>query len=404
MNAWLGADWFSARCPCARVARMQTESRLLSQRSAVTLVFFTFGTAIGAMAGSMPSVMRNAGMSSELLGLGLTVSTITTVAAMSVGGRIARYASNRAVLLVVLPIFAISLFAYLIAGSPLWFFLAVLPMGFCFGLTDLFMNAEAVALEHDVRRPIFMAFHGAVSAGVAIMAILASYLSTILGTWSTGAVAAALFGMSVALVYLRITPRPTSKGSSARLVSLPNKLPLTVLGVAAGLIIAAETTALLWSAKLLDEQAPALAAIAGLGAAFFGLCNSAIRFPGDALRATLGDMRLMIASLVVSILGFVALGLSSRFAGSVAAFAAVGLGLALLIPCIFSMAARLVPDNRAGALSFVSLLTAIPRCTAPSLFGLIAAGLGISFAFGLVAVALAAALGLMLTFGRWARS
>jgi MFS family permease len=366
---------------------------------AVTTVFFAFGAAIGAMAGSMPSVMRSAGMSSELLGFGLTVSTITTVAAMSLGGRIARYASNRAVLLAVLPVFAVSLTAYLVAQSPIWFFLAVLPMGFCFGLTDLFMNAEAVAIEHDMRRPVFMTFHGAVSAGVAVISVLASYLSTMLGTWATGGVAVLLFAVAWGLVQKTVAPRPLSQGKAARLATLPNKLPLTLLGIAAGLIIAAETTALLWSAKLLDDQAPSLAAIAGLGAAFFGLCNAAMRLPGDALRSQLGDMKLMILSLLVAIAGFIALGMSASFAGSVVAFAAVGLGLALLIPCIFSMAAGLVPESRAGALSFVSLLTALPRCAAPGVFGVIAAGLGISTAFGLVALALTVALGLIAYFG-----
>jgi MFS family permease len=371
----------------------------LSPRSAVTAVFFSFGAAIGSMAGSMPSVMRSAGMSSEILGLGLTVSTITTVAAMALGGKIARYASNRAVLLAVLPVFAVSMFAYLVAQSPLWFFLAVLPMGFCFGLTDLFMNAEAVAIEHDMRRPVFMTFHGAVSAGVAIVSVLASYLSTMLGAWATGAFAVLLFAVTWLLVHWTVEPRPLARGKAARLVTLPNKLPLTLLGIAAGLIIAAETTALLWSAKLLDERAPSLAAIAGLGAAFFGLCNAAMRFPGDALRSQFGDMKLMIVSLLVSIAGFIALGLSASFVSSVAAFAAVGLGLALLIPCIFSMAAGLVPENRAGALSYVSLLTALPRCAAPGVFGLIAAGFGISTAFGLVALALTSALGLIGYFG-----
>ena len=165
-------------------------------------------------------------------------------------------------------------------------------------------------------------------------------------------------------------------------------------------IIAAETAALLWSAKLLDEIAPSLAAIAGLGAAFFGVCNAAVRFPGDRMRSLLGVMPLMFGSLVVSICGFVALGLSNSFVVSVAAFASVGFGLALLIPTIFAMSARLVPENRAGALSFVSLLTAVPRVIAPLAFGMVAARLGIAFSFGLVAVGLLASLGLILTFQR----
>ena len=379
---------------------MPDPAALSSQRAALTAVFAAFGAAIGALAGSVPSVMRNAGLDAESFGIGLTFSTLLTVTAMSLGGRIARRASGRKVLLWVIPAFAVALFAYLTAQSPAWFFIAIPLMGICFGLTDLFMNAEAVALEHDLRRPVFMAFHGAVSAGVAVMSIAASLLSTTLGTAAVGGVAAALFAFAWVMVYRVLPARPLSEGKSARLAGLPHKLPLTLLGVAAGLIIAAETAALLWSAKLLDDMAPALAAIAGVGAAFFGLCNAAVRFPGDMLRSLLGEMPLLIGSLIVSICGFLALGLSDSFVVSVAAFASVGLGLALLIPAIFAMSARLVPENRAGALSFVSLLTALPRILAPLAFGLVAARMGTAFAFGLVAVGLLASLGLILIFWR----
>lgn len=371
-----------------------------SPRTAITAVFVSFGIAIGALAGSMPSVMRNAGIDAETFGLGLTLSTVLTVGAMSVGGQIARFASNRAVLLAVLPAFAVTLGAYLTSASPLWFFISIPVMGLCFGLTDLFMNAEAVALEHDLRRPIFMTFHGGVSAGVGVMSVAASWLSTQWGTWAVALVAAAMFGLAWIMVHGAIGPRPLAAGKAARMGTLPNKAPLMLLGIAAGLIIAAETAALLWSAKLLDEIAPSLAAIAGLGAAFFGICNAAVRFPGDRMRSLLGEMPLMFGSLIVSIAGFVALGLSNSFVVSVAAFASVGFGLALLIPTIFAMAARLVPENRAGALSFVSLLTAVPRVMAPLAFGMVAGRLGIAFAFGLVAVGLLASLGLILAFGR----
>lgn len=371
-----------------------------SPRTAITTVFVSFGVAIGALAGSMPSVMRNSGIDSETFGLGLTISTVLTVAAMSIGGQIARVASNRAVLLVTLPLFALTLTAYLTAATPLWFFLAIPAMGFCFGLTDLFMNAEAVALEHDLRRPVFMTFHGGVSAGVGIMAVAASWLSTQWGTWVVALVASLMFGLSWVMVQRAIPPRPLAKGQAARIRTLPNKVPLMLLGIAAGLIIAAETAALLWSAKLLDELAPALAAIAGLGAAFFGLCNAAIRFPGDRMRSLIGDMPLLLGSLAVSILGFLALGISQSFAVSVAAFACVGFGLALLMPSIFAMSANLVPQNRAGALSFVSLLTALPRTTAPLAFGMVAAAFGTAVSFGLVAIGLGVALVLILAFAR----
>ena len=65
-------------------------------------------------------------------------------------------------------------------------------LSLCFGLTDLFMNAEAVALEHDLKRPVFMTFHGGVSAGVGVMAVASSWLAINLGTGSVAAVAASV--------------------------------------------------------------------------------------------------------------------------------------------------------------------------------------------------------------------
>lgn len=376
---------------------------LASPRATLTLVFASFGAAVGALAGSTPSVMRNAAIDPETFGLGLTLSTFMTVAAMSAGGRIARGFSNRAVLLGVFPVFAVSLFAYLTAQSAVWFFLAIPVMGVCFGLIDLFMNAEAVAFEHDLRRPVFMTFHGAVSAGLGLMAVAASVMSVQVGTWLAGGVMAALFGASWIAVYHAVPARPLAEGKASRMGTLPNKAPLMLLGIAAGLIIAAETAALLWSAKLLDDLAPSLSAIAGLGAAFYGLCNAAVRFPGDRMRALVGDMPLMFISLVISIMGFMILGLSQHYVLSVIAFAAIGLGLSLLIPSIFALSANLVPDCRSCVLSFVSLLTSFPRVMFPVLFGNVVVWYGISASFVLVGFGLLVALFLIVVFsgGRW---
>lgn len=370
-----------------------------SPRSTLMMVFAAFGSAIGSLAGSMPSIMANAGIDSETLGFGLMLSTAATVLAMSAGGAVARHASGRMVLLVVLPAFALLLSVYLTAQSVGWFYCGVITMGFAFGLTDLFMNAEAVALEHDLRRPVFTAFHGAVSVGVAGMAIVSSFVSTLVGTWATAMLASLLMALAWMMVRSNVKARPLASGQGARLAGLPHKPALMALGIAAGLIIAAETAALLWSAKLLNELAPSLAAIAGLGAAFFGICNATLRFPGDRLRSWFGDMPLMMGSLLVAIAGFSALGVAQSFGWSVAAFAAVGFGTAVLIPCIFAVAAKLAPGNRAGALSFLSMLTALPRVLAPYVFGVVATGLGMNAAFGLVAVGLAAAMVLTLASG-----
>ncbi len=379
---------------------MTIQSAFSSPRAAIMAVFAAFGAAVGTLAGSVPTVLRDAGVDSPTFGLALTISTAATVLAMSLGGAIARIASNRLVLLVGLPVFWLMLAAFLVSATPGWFFAAFFSMGFMFGLVDIFMNAEATAIEHDLRRPVFTAFHGCVSAATAVFAILSSFVSTQWGTGAAALAAGVAFAIAWSLTCLNVAPRQLVRGRAVRIMALPNKTPLVLLGIAAGLIIAGETAALLWSAKLLEDMAPSLAAISGLGAAFFGLCNAMVRLPGDALRARFNEFPLMIGSLAVAMTGFVVLGLSGNFVLSVAAFACIGFGVAILIPCIFTVAVRFVPHNRAGGLGFISLLSGVPRVLAPWFFGWVAGLTSISFAFGLVAIALAVALALIVTLLR----
>ena len=365
-------------------------------RAAITLVFASFGAAIGAWAGAIPQVTSASGIDNFQLGLGLTVLTLATVAVMSLGGAIGRRFSNRAVLLFAIPAFALSTGLLLVSSAPWLFFVSLVLFGASIGFMDVFMNAEASAIEHDMRRPIFTAFHGSASAGLPVFAIASSLVSTSMGTFATSLLVVAAFAVAWAMVYMFVPPRKLTRGRESSVAILSSRGPLIIMGLTVGLSISCETAAVFWSAKLLNEQAPSLAAIAGLGTAFYGICNAGMRFYGDRLRARHGEMIVLLTSIVLAMAGFAILGLSTSFAVSVVAFACAGLGLSLLCPCLFNMAANQMPANRAAALGFISMIAGTPRIMAPWLFGWIAASQSTSFAFGLCTFALATAFGLVM--------
>lgn len=369
---------------------------LRTPRAAMTLVFASFGAAIGAWAGAIPQVTSASGIDNYQLGLGLTVLTLATVAVMSLGGAIGRRFSNRAVLLLAIPAFALSISLLLVSSAPWLFFASLVLFGASIGLMDVFMNAEASAIEHDMHRPIFTAFHGSASAGLPVFAITSSLLSTSIGTFATSLLVVAAFAGAWAMVYYFVPPRKLTRGRESSVAILSSRGPLIIMGLTVGLSISCETAAVFWSAKLLNEQAPSLAAIAGLGTAFYGICNAGMRFYGDRLRARHGEMIVLLTSVVLAMAGFAILGLSTSFAVSVVAFACAGLGLSLLCPCLFNMAANQMPANRAAALGFISMIAGAPRIMAPWLFGWIAASQSTSFAFGLCTFALATAFGLVM--------
>lgn len=355
-------------------------------------VFAAFGALVGTFAGSVPQIIQHYGLNNTSYGIGVTVMTATTVAAMGLSGILARHFSHRHLLLALLPV-SLSLLAMLLTGtSSLFFFVAIVLYGFASGATDVIMNAEGGQIEVTMGKPIYTAFHGSVSLSVAMFAILSSILSTKYGTLASLTAASLAVAFAMVLVWRNIThnrlePDDTGARTKSGLLALFT-LPLILMGLVAGLVIASEIAALFWSSKLLAEMAPDLAVISGLGAAFFGLCNAIVRFPGDRLRARFGDIPLMSATIFVAIAGFTGLGLTDGFALNVIFFAMTGMGIALICPCLFAMAARETPSNRASGLGVSMLVAGVPRVIAPTAFGAIAEAYSIRLAFGLCAVLL----------------
>jgi MFS family permease len=120
-----------------------------------------------------------------------------------------------------------------------------------------------------------------------------------------------------------------------------------------------------------------------------------VRLFGDRLRSRFGDFSVMAVSLVVAVAGFSGLGLARGFWPSALAFAAVGFGLALIFPCLFALAARLVPHARASAMSYTALVGGVPRVALPWTLGVLAASMSVHGVFAACAVFTAATLGLI---------
>jgi MFS family permease len=167
---------------------------------------------------------------------------------------------------------------------------------------------------------------------------------------------------------------------------------LALVGLAAGFNVTCEVAAIQWSGQLLATTAPELAAISGLGLAFYGVCVGSMRLLGDRIRTRFGDLRIMATGLTVAMGGFLVLGSAPGFWVSVLAFAAVGIGLAVIFPSLFSHIGQLAPDSRARAMSFASLVSGLPRITLPWALGVIAAAYGINAVFGVLALVAAGAL------------
>ena len=360
--------------------------------AAVAAMFFALGVGVGLWSGASGAILVRSGIDPATFGVLLTLYTGAYLIAMSAGGTLAhRFGIDRA-LPVSAIVFGATLCALLDASSKAWVAIALIVSG-CGGVVDVLMNAEGARIERRLGRPIMARLHAAASAGMALGAILGSLIAAGPAPWAAGVLAAlALAGAGVA--YHRAAPGdpppPSAAGTKGR-SGLSFAPALIGLGVVVGASIAAELAALLWSTLLLREEAPRLAAVSGLGAAFFAACQAALRFNVDAIRLRVGDLRIIMASFAIAALGFALVSAQAGFAASVAGFALIGVGTGPIVPCGFALSARQSAAGPAVGLASASLFSAVTRLPAPMATGAIAQALSLPVAFGAFALALAAA-------------
>jgi hypothetical protein len=367
----------------------------MSVHAAVAGMFFAFGVGIGLWGGASGGVLARSGVDAAEFGIILTVFTAAYLVAMSASGALAHRFGVRRVLAISAIVFGAALCALLDAWTGAGVASALIAAGLLGGVVDVTMNAEGARIERRLGKPILARLHAAASAGMAIGAILGSLIITSKAPWVAALIAAIVLA-AAGLAYDRVArsepeaPLPTTAVASRGLSFAP---ALIGLGVVIGLSIAAE--------------APGLAAIAGLGAAFFSVCQTTLRFNADFIRLRFSDERIIVGSFAVAAAGFALVAANRGFAASVAGFAVIGFGTGAIVPCSFALAARQSAARPAVGLSSASLFSALTRLPAPLATGAIAQSFSLPVAFAAFAFALAAASAGMAAFapsGRGARA
>jgi Major Facilitator Superfamily len=273
-----------------------------------------------------------------------------------------------------------------------------LALGLMFSFLDIFMNAEASVIEEKLRRPIFGLFHGLVSLSFASF----GFVSGLLSTWYAPIYVLPLSIISVAVAFVLVWRNiedapPVRRIKDHNFVPLP-KRELVIIGIAGGLNVACEMSAISWAGSLLASVRPDWIAYSGLGVAFYGLCSGVMRICSDWIRARIGDFNLMIFALLLAVSGYAILSLAPGFWLSALAFAAVGAGLAPVFPCLFSLTARLAPHSRAEAMGFMAVVMAPPRIILPLILGILATQAGFHFVFAACMVFALASLVIIVLF------
>ena len=357
-------------------------------RRAVATVFFANGAGFASWVPHIPMVQAGLGLSPGVLGAALLAMGGGALVGIPLSGRATAQLGSRRVVAVTAACFFAALPFPLLAPSLATFVAALLVLGCSNGALDVSMNAQAAAVERRWPRPIMSSFHamwslgGLVGAGVAAIALeagVAPRLHLVAATLVLGGSAVAALGA--------LLPPAADGAAGEPHFARPTRAVLG-LGFVAFLGLLTEGAMGDWSAVYLHHTLGATSAVAALGFAAFSLTMAAGRFAGDALVARMGDAEVVRrftggAALVLGL----ALAVATPWA-AIVGFAAVGVGVANLIPIVFRAASQLRGVAPSEGIAAVGTFGYVGFLSGPPLIGIAAEWLTLPVALGLVVAAL----------------
>jgi fucose permease len=233
-------------------------------------------------------------------------------------------------------------------------------------------------------------FHALFSLGGLVGAALASGAME-LGTSPAGHVVPAALVALAAVLAARpaLVPSPVHVAPEAPIFARPSGV-LLGLGLLAFAGLLAEGAMGDWSAVYLRDALGATPAAAGGGFAIFSLAMAAGRFGGDTVVHRLGPARVLRLASALAAIGLAAALLVGRPLAGIVGCGLVGIGIANVIPILFSAAARVPGVQPGAAIAAVATTGYLGLLAGPPLIGLAAEAIGLPAALGLVAVLCAA--------------
>lgn len=270
---------------------------------------------------------------------------------------------------------------------------------------DVAANAHGAMLESRMGRPIMGSLHGSFSLG-GMLGALSGSLWAVQG-WpafshmiAAGAFCALLSVMAARyLLDEPATPAHEDAPPAKTLKDLPHvRRRLVGFGVLAFLALVVEGSMYDWSAIYMREIVGASPAFVSAGYAAFSVGMATGRFTGDPVRARVGNLRVLIGSCMLCVLGMGLALVAPQQVPAIIGFALAGLGLSNVVPVFFSVAGAVAVEARVAAsegIATTARLGYAGMLVGPVCIGFIAHAAGLPVALGVallcaVAVALLA--------------
>lgn len=361
----------------------------MKRRLAITAVFFADGALFGTWVSRIPALSDHVHASPGILGLCLLAPAMAAVVTMPMVGRFLPGRSSAAFCRASVAGLMVAILLPALAPTVPALAASLLVVGAVNSTLDLVMNAQGVSIERGMDQPILSSLHAAFSFGGFAGAGLGALAAALnVAPVAHFAFAAVLLGTPVllAMVWLpREDHDADAHAPALRWTRMPARLAL--LGVACFFSLLAEGGASDWSAKLVREDLAGTAALGAVAYAVFSVGMGSGRLLADRLWARWGAAGLLRRSGALAAVGFAAGLGAGTVPSAIAGFAALGLGLAGVVPTLFRAGADHPGVSTGPALAAVSSLGYLGFLAGPPIIGAVAQFTSLRVACGVLVLA-----------------
>ena len=359
-------------------------------RWAVAALFFINGFNMGAWAPQIPQMMERHGLKSGLMVVLIVMIGLGAVSAMLFAGKLIAHHGSRKMVIIFACCF-IPMFPLMVLSPSPWIAVPFLfGYGAFGGCMDVAMNANAVAVERHLGRAIMSSSHGFWSLGGFIGGALGGRAIESFGydKQALGVAAICVVVLAVASRFIVNDPPHAEDTEKPKARMFPRIPILYMLGAMALFSMIPEGAVLDWAGVYVKTELNADITRQGLA---FGLNSGAmamVRFLGDAVRNRFGAVKTLRASGIIGAIGLLIVATAPNSAVAIAGFAFTGIGVANMVPIMFSAAGNYPGLPPGSGIATTTMIGYSGFLVAPSVIGFIAEHVGFRFTFGVVALLL----------------
>jgi uncharacterized protein (TIGR03382 family) len=344
-----------------------SKETVLGYRLRVSAIFVLHGLILSTWISRIPSAQADFHLSTGTLGVVLLCSAAGSMISMPIAGMLVARIGSRRIVQVASICFGGALVGPVLSANAWQLAASLFFFGAMGGCMNVAMNEQAILVESAAQKPMFASFHASFSLGGMLGAFAGglavdheiSFGKHLL----TGAVILCL-GVWISSRGLLDNAVQSAIDSSRLVLRLaPSILTWGLLALCAGI---GEGSMADWTGIYLHTQLGASLGRAAFGYAVFSTAMLAGRFLGDWLTQAFGSQRCIEMGLEFAAAGVSLSLLTHSLSITLAGFAIAGLGLSVVIPNVFRMAARvqgLAPGYGLAAattMGYLGLLTGPP--------------------------------------------